>query len=103
MLLIIPLTRGVQHSIKTRKPLTNVGKDLQKRLPEVISRRLAILERNLICGISTFLDSKFKETGFGLQNNADNINKAIVNELSTIFSLANKPQLKKMLLQKLKN
>lgn len=86
MSLIIPLIKGLQYSIKSRKPLTACGKNLQEHILEVISRRLGILESNTICGKSTFLDPRFKKEGFGVSSNADSVQKMIINEVSSILN-----------------
>ena len=64
--------RGLQFSLKNLQPSTEVGTWLQKKLLEIVSRRLGSLETNKIVARSTFLDPRFKKTAFGQEGNAKN-------------------------------
>ncbi|CAG9830004.1 unnamed protein product [Diabrotica balteata] len=86
MSLIVPLVRGLQWHIKDLKPMTDVGLWLQNQLIEIVSRRLGSLEENKIVAKSTFLDPRFKKTGFGLEANANNAQSWIIDELTSMIS-----------------
>ncbi|KAJ8940715.1 hypothetical protein NQ318_009118 [Aromia moschata] len=58
---VIPLVRGLQHNLKTIKPVSEVGLWLQNKLIETISRRLGSLESNKIVAKTTFLDSRLRK------------------------------------------
>lgn len=66
MSLIIPLVRGLQYSIKNANTVTPSGESLKAYLLETVHKRLAILETNSVCSKATFLDPRFKKSGFGL-------------------------------------
>ncbi|KAE9528899.1 hypothetical protein AGLY_012474 [Aphis glycines] len=82
---VIPLVRGLQHTLKSIITNTTAGNALQKIVIEVIVRRLGILERDKIVAKSTFLDPRFKKAGFGLIENANNTEKLLMEELSYIL------------------
>lgn len=83
---IIPLVRGLQHTLKSIVTKTITGTELNKIVIDVISRRLGILECNKIVAKSTFLDPRFKKAGFGLIENANNTEKQLIEELSYILN-----------------
>ncbi|XP_025418959.1 zinc finger BED domain-containing protein 4-like, partial [Sipha flava] len=83
---VIPLVRGLQHTLKSIITNTTAGNALQKIVIEVIVRRLGILERDKIVAKSTFLYPRFKKAGFGLIENANNTEKLLMEELSDILN-----------------
>ncbi|KAL4132462.1 hypothetical protein QTP88_009606 [Uroleucon formosanum] len=83
---IIPLVRGLQHTLKSIIANTTAGNALQKIVIDVIGRRLGILECDKIVAKSTFLDPRFKKAGFGLIENANNTEKLLIEELSYILN-----------------
>lgn len=87
--LVIPLIRGLQFMVKNIKPETDAGILLQNSLLDIVTRRLEILEKNKIVAKSTFLDPRFKKTAFGLVDNAENTQKWIIEELTSIICLNN--------------
>lgn len=85
--LIIPLIRGLQYTVKSIKPETGSGVLLQNTLLDVVARRLGSLEKNKIVAKSTFLDPRLKKTAFGLTDNAENTQKWVIEELTSIISI----------------
>lgn len=85
MSLIIPLVRGIQHSLKNRTPKTTSSKSIKLVLLDNVSRRLGILESNLLYSKATFLDPRFKKAAFGVAENAETVQKLIINEISSIL------------------
>jgi len=83
---VIPLVRGLQHTLKSIITNTTAGNALQKIVIDVIGRRLGILECDKIVAKSTFLDPRFKKAGFGLIENANNTEKLLIEELSYILN-----------------
>ncbi|KAK9739869.1 hypothetical protein QE152_g8698 [Popillia japonica] len=86
MSLVIPLIRGLQHSLKATNPITQTGQYLKTALQEIISRRLGSFETNKIVANATFLDPRFKKVGFGLEENANNSQKWATDELTQLIS-----------------
>lgn len=89
MSLIIPLVRGLQYSIKNANTVTPSGESLKAYLLETVHKRLAILETNSVCSKATFLDPRFKKSGFGLVANADSVQDLITKELIPILNVKN--------------
>lgn len=83
---IIPLIRGLQHQLRNLQPTSDTGLWLQQYLTEVISRRLAILEKDKIVAKSTFLDPRYKKVAFGLEENSKNAEKWISEEISAMIA-----------------
>ncbi|XP_030764079.1 zinc finger BED domain-containing protein 1-like [Sitophilus oryzae] len=80
--LVIPLFHGFEYTIKQTTPSTEIGKSLQLKILEVVTRRLGGYESNKTVAKSTFLDPRFKKIGFGSEDNANNAQKWITEELS---------------------
>lgn len=78
---IIPLIRGVQASLRNFELSTDTAKLLKDKLMDTIDRRLGCYETNKTAAKATFLDPRFKKAGFGIEQNADNAQKWIVEEL----------------------
>ncbi|KAL4142806.1 hypothetical protein QTP88_005205 [Uroleucon formosanum] len=71
-------------------PIENtIGEAFKNILIDVVSRRLGNLETNKIVAKATFLDPRFKKTAFGLLENANNAQKWISDELTTMIIHAN--------------
>ncbi|KAL4092433.1 hypothetical protein QTP88_026934 [Uroleucon formosanum] len=87
--LVIPQKRGLQFMVKNIKPETDAGILLQNSLLDIVARRLGILEKNKTVVKSTFLDPRFKKAAFGLADNAENTQKWIIEELTSIICLNN--------------
>lgn len=83
--MIIPLTRGLQHTLKSINNNTEVGNFLKNSLLEVIGRRIAPLESNKIVAKATFLDPRFKNISFGLEENAKNAESWVIDEIKQII------------------
>lgn len=67
-------------------PITEVAVQLQSQLIDTISRRLGTSERNKIAAMSTFLDPRFKKTSFGVEENANNVEKWSCDEIIAMVS-----------------
>jgi hypothetical protein len=76
--LVIPLIRGLQHTVRNKRPETDAGILLKNSLVAIVTRPLGSLEKDKIVSKSTLLDPKFKKTAFGLTDNADNAKKWLV-------------------------
>ncbi|KAL4150008.1 hypothetical protein QTP88_003857 [Uroleucon formosanum] len=83
--MVIPLIRGLQYTLKNKTTTTAAGTLLKKTAIDVVARRLGILESNKIVAKATFLDPRFKKTGFGLVDNANNTEKWITDEINSIM------------------
>ncbi|KAL4123358.1 hypothetical protein QTP88_015554 [Uroleucon formosanum] len=86
---IIPLIRGLQHILKNVPIENTIGEAFKNILIDVVSRRLRNLETNKIVAKATFLDPRFKKTAIGLLENANNAQKWISDELTTMVIHAN--------------
>lgn len=87
--LIIPLIRGLQHSLNYLNTTTEVGSQLKNSLIDVIGRRLAPLEKDKIVAKATLLDPRFKAVGFGLEENSKNAELWLVEEVKKIINRNN--------------
>jgi hypothetical protein len=87
--LVIPLISGLQHMVRNVRPETDAGILLKNSIVAIVARRLGSLEKDKIVSKSTLLDPKFKKTTFGLTDNADNAEKCLVAELTSIISFNN--------------
>lgn len=83
--IVIPLIRGLQYTLRNKTTTTAAGTLLKKTAIDVLVRRLGILESNKIVAKATFLDPRFKKTGFGLVDNANNTEKWITDEINSIM------------------
>lgn len=79
---IIPIVRGIQNAIQNKCPKTEPGSHVQRSLLEVIDRRLSVYESNRTAAKATLLDPRFKKKGFGVDSNADNAVKFVIEELA---------------------
>jgi hypothetical protein len=86
MSLVVPIIRGLQKSLQKKITNTSIAMQLKLSLIDVINRRLGNLESNRFVGKATFLDPRFKKSGFGNEENANNIHRLIVEELSGILA-----------------
>jgi len=86
---IIPLIRGLQHILKNVQIEITICEAFKNTLIDVVSRRLGNLEMNKIVAKATFLDPRFKKTAFGLLENVNNVQKWILDELTTIICANN--------------
>ncbi|KAH9637309.1 hypothetical protein HF086_006953 [Spodoptera exigua] len=77
---IIPIVRGLQSSIQNKSPKTEAGRHVQRSLLEVIDRRLSVYESNRTAAKATLLDPRFKKKGFGVESNAENAVKFVLEE-----------------------
>lgn len=82
---VIPVIRGLQHVLRNLNPQTPVAKTLRDSLLESVTKRLEILETNKMSAKSTFLDPRFRKTGFGLETNAKNAQQWVSEELATLL------------------
>lgn len=80
---IIPIIRGLQYVLLGKNPTTEVGLRLKTCLSEVVARRLGWLEVHKSVAVSTLLDPRFKKTGFGVPENADNTQKWLTEILAS--------------------
>lgn len=92
--MIIPLIRGLQHEIKSQRPTSQTGMDLQFQLLEVISRRLGQWESNKMVAKATFLDPRFRKTAFGVEDNASTAQRWVTEDLELLAkrNKNNKPE-----------
>lgn len=79
---IIPIVRGLQNSVHNKSPNTEAGRHVQRSLLEVIDRRLSVYESNRTAAKATLLDPRFKKKGFGVESNAENAVKFVLEELA---------------------
>ncbi|XP_046973455.1 E3 SUMO-protein ligase ZBED1-like [Vanessa cardui] len=79
---IIPLVRGLQHSVSKKVPSTSAGQHLQQSLLDVIDKRLSVYENNRTAAKATILDPRFKKKAFGLETSAENAVKYVLEELA---------------------
>ncbi|KAL4090646.1 hypothetical protein QTP88_025440 [Uroleucon formosanum] len=75
----------MNYTLKNKTTTTAAGTLLKKTAIDVVARRLGILESNKIVAKATFLDPRFKKTGFGLVDNANNTEKWITDEINSIM------------------
>lgn len=87
--MIIPLIRGLQHTLKHVNTITEVGTKLRHALLDVIGRRLAPLEQNKIVSKASFLDPRFKTLGFGTEENAKNAELLVTTEVQGLVNRNN--------------
>lgn len=83
---VIPLIRGLQHILSNLKTDTDIGDVFRNMLMDIVSRWLGILENNKIVAKATFLNPRFKNTAFGLLENASNAQKWVSKELTMMIS-----------------
>lgn len=79
---IIPLIRSLQNSLRNNFPTTNVAIQLKITLIDVIDRRLGCIENNKIAAKATFIDPRFKKAAFGMEANADQAQKYVLEEFT---------------------
>lgn len=82
---MIPLIRGLQHSLKNRTLKTTSAKSLKLGLLDNVRGRLGIVESNSLCSKVTYLDPRFKKAAFGVAENAETVPRLIINEISSII------------------
>ncbi|CAH1103025.1 unnamed protein product [Psylliodes chrysocephalus] len=83
---IIPLLRGLQHSLNGL-PMTNeCSEKLRQTFLDSITK---------ISAKSTFLDPRFKKLGFGIERNAENAQKWVTEDLIKLINKKNKENLEK--------
>nr|XP_023028246.1 zinc finger BED domain-containing protein 1-like [Leptinotarsa decemlineata] len=87
--MVIPLVRGLQHSLVNWKSKTDICETLRKNLIDTIARRLGILECNKIISKATFLDPRFKKLAFGNDINANNAQIWVSEELTSLINEKN--------------
>lgn len=87
--IIIPLIRGLQHTLQHINPTTDVGIKLKQSLLEAIGRRLVSLERDKMVAKATILDPRFKGLAFGLEENSKNAESWIIEEVKQIIIVKN--------------
>lgn len=81
---VIPLLRGLQFAVTNTISVSEIGSWLKNELLETVSKRLGNPETNKIISKSTFLDPRYKEAAFGLEENARNCQNWIIDELEAI-------------------
>lgn len=86
MSLVIPLIRGLQHTLKNMSPKSDSGAVLKRNLLDVISKRFGLFETNKIAAKATFLDPRFKKMAFGVEENATNAQKWISDEMVKLMA-----------------
>lgn len=86
MSFVIPLVIGLQYALNNKAPQTNAGSILKDDLQTIINRRLGCLESNKIVAMATFLDPRFKKTGFGLEDNAKRAEHWVIEELTKLLN-----------------
>jgi hypothetical protein len=59
--LVIPLIRGLQHTVRNVRPETDAGISLKNSLLVIVTRRFGSLEKDKTVSKSTLLDPKFKK------------------------------------------
>ncbi|XP_018398072.1 PREDICTED: zinc finger BED domain-containing protein 1-like [Cyphomyrmex costatus] len=79
---VIPLIRGTQHLLRNNFPDTDIAKQLKKTLVDVIDNRLGCVEINKTAAKATFMDPRFKKAAFGTEENADRVQRYVVEELT---------------------
>lgn len=80
MSMIVPLVRGLKHTLKLLKETIKVGEAVKTNLSENIIHRLCYLENYKLGAKATFLDPRFKMVGFGLTKNANEAEKWVADE-----------------------
>ncbi|CAG9788285.1 unnamed protein product [Diatraea saccharalis] len=90
---IIPLIRGVQAALKNCCSNSDVANRLNLKLLEIFDRRFGSHEINKTAAKATFIDPRFKKAGFGVERNADNAQKFVVDELMMLETLESQAQL----------
>lgn len=86
MSMVIPLIRGMQHTLKNTVVQSDIARSLQQDLLSIISRRLGLFESNQIASKATLLDPRFKKIGFELEENFNNAQKYVTEELIQILN-----------------
>ncbi|KAL0872158.1 hypothetical protein ABMA27_004567 [Loxostege sticticalis] len=89
---IIPLIRGVQAALRNCSCNSEVASRLNIKLQEVFDRRFGGYEINKTAAKSTFIDPRFKKAAFGLERNAENALKFVVDELVMLETLESQAQ-----------
>ncbi|CAH0397051.1 unnamed protein product [Chilo suppressalis] len=82
---IVPLIRGLRLALRSCVPLTDTGLHLQATLSEAITRRIGTLETTRVVAKAAFLDPRFKKTGFGRDDNANNGQQWVLDELTSFM------------------
>jgi hypothetical protein len=72
MSIIVPLIRGLRFALRMASPTTEIGLRLRINLTDFIARRMGCLETNKTVAKDTFLDPRFKKTGFWARRSRDN-------------------------------
>ncbi|XP_046685293.1 E3 SUMO-protein ligase ZBED1-like [Homalodisca vitripennis] len=88
---VIPLVRGLQSVLIKKNPQTDAGKHLKSSLIEVIDKRLNVYENNRTSAKATFLDPRFKKKAFGVESNAQNAQKWVIEELTKLQPESRQP------------
>lgn len=80
---VIPLVLRLRNALENKTPVSELAKNLKRRLSTVIEKRLEVYETNRTASKATFLDPRFKK-GFTLESNANNAQMWVINELSNM-------------------
>ncbi|CAF4944132.1 unnamed protein product [Pieris macdunnoughi] len=78
----IPIVRGLQNSLHNKSPKTEAGRHVQRSLLEVIDKRLSVYDSNRTAAKATLLDPRLKKKGFGVESNAENAVKFVLEEFA---------------------
>ncbi|CAB3246549.1 unnamed protein product [Arctia plantaginis] len=89
---IIHLARGLQVVLRNCGPKSEVVSRLNTKLLDVFDRRFGSHEINKTAAKATFIDPRFKKAGFGIERNADNAQKFVVDELMMLVTLESQAQ-----------
>ncbi|CAB3227782.1 unnamed protein product [Arctia plantaginis] len=88
----MPLGRGLLVALRNCSPKSEVASRLKTKLLDVFDRRFGSHEINKTAAKATFIDARFKKAGFGIERNADNAQKFVVDELMMLETLESQAQ-----------